>query len=277
VDWSGADREVVAAAAARQVQYLDWSDAAGEVDLSGTAVIHVRLSGAGLHRVRLPASIQRLQLNDPPLPRLRVEAPGDGRGLALQLFWRTANRDQVRIPAGLDRITSLWLWPDREAILTVLAGLADLQSLTVTFANTPGTLSDLPALRLLPELRTPQFDSAHDWDPDALPELPGLTELVLNGVRRTTAAAVKSRLKGSGVKVTTRDTKTDTWLAAHMFNPFRDWIEDSKAFGTPPAPRTPQPAPPSTPQPAEPQRSQAVEAALRGRSPSSTPSTPATS
>ena len=106
VNWSGTDRGVVAAAAARRLQYLYWSDTDGDIDLSVTAVIHVRLSGAGLRRVRLPVSLQRLQLNDPSLPELVVEAPDDGRGLDLHLFWRTANREQVRIPAGLNRITS---------------------------------------------------------------------------------------------------------------------------------------------------------------------------
>jgi hypothetical protein len=54
-----------------------------------------------------------------------------------------------------------------------------------------------------------EFDSAYDWDPDALPELAGLQHLVLNGVRRSTAAAIKSRFKGdlpesSGAQVRTR-------------------------------------------------------------------------
>jgi hypothetical protein len=265
VEWSGSDRGVAAAAAARRVRYLYWSAANGEIDLSGTSVTHVRLGGAGLRRILLPASIQRLQLNDPPLPELRVEAPDSGRGLQLQLFWRTANREQIRIPAGLNRITSLWLWPDREAMLSVVAGLADLQSLTVTFANAPGTVTDLSALRSLPALRTLQFDSAYDWDPDALPELPALQELVLHGTRRSTAAATKNRLKGRGVRVTISGTKTDTWLAAHLFNPFRDWIEESKAFGTAACKayakaRTALDAAAT----AGPERSQAVEAALRG-------------
>jgi hypothetical protein len=269
VEWSGSDRGVVAAAAARRVRYLYWSEADGEVDLSGTAVTHVRLGGVGLRRILLPASIQRLQLNDPPLPELRVEAPDDGRGLQLQLFWRTANREQIRIPAGLSRITSLWLWPDREVTLPVVAGLADLQSLTITFENAPGTLTDLPTLRLLPALRSLQFNSAYDWDPDALPDLPALQEIVLHGVRRSTAAAMKNRFKGRGVKVTTRATKTDTWLAAHMFNPFRDWIEDSKPFGTAACKayakaRTAVDAAAAAAAAAGSERSQALESALRG-------------
>lgn len=231
VEWSGPDRGVVAAAAARGVQYLYWSDADDAVDLSATSVTHVRLDGPGLRHVRLPASIQQLQLNDPPRPELRVEAPDDGHGRDLSLFWRTANGEQVRIPAGLSRITSLWLWPDRELTLSVVAGLADLRELTVTFENPPGTLTALSALRSLPALRTLQLDDAYDWDPDTLPDLPALEKLVLNGARRGTAAALKSRLQGRGVKVISRDTKTETWLAAHLFNPFRDWADDSPAFG----------------------------------------------
>lgn len=265
VEWSGSDRGVVAAVAARRVPYLYWSDADGQIDLSGTSVIHVRLGGAGLRRILLPTSIQRVQLNGPPLPKLRVEASDSGRGLQLQLFWRTANRAQILIPAGLSQITSLWLWPDREVALSVVAGLAELQSLTVTFENAPGTLTELFALQQLPALRTLQFDSAYDWDPDALPDLPALQELVLNGVRRSTAAAMKNRFKGRRVKVTISGTKTDTWLATHMFNPFRDWIEESTAFGTAACKaytkaRTALDAAAA----AGPERSQAVEAAFRG-------------
>jgi hypothetical protein len=114
-------------------------------------------------------------------------------------------------------------------------------------------------------LRTLQFDSAYDWDPDALPDLPALQELVLNGVRRSTAAAMKNRFKGRRVKVTISGTKTDTWLATHMFNPFRDWIEESTAFGTAACKaytkaRTALDAAAA----AGPERSQAVEAAFRG-------------
>jgi hypothetical protein len=262
VDWSGPDRGVVAAVAARRVRYLYWSDAPGEVDLSATSVVQVRLGGDGLRSIRLPASTRRLQLNDPPLPALRVEAPDDGRGMELQLFWRTADRERLRIPTGLSRITSAWLWPDREVTLSVVADLTDLRSLQVTFENAPGTLTGLSALRSLPALRTLQFECAYDWDPDALPELPALRELVLDGVRRTTAAAIRSRFKGGGVKVTARGTKTDTWLAAHLFNPFRDWVEDAKGFGAAACEayikaRTAVDA-------AGPARAQAREAALRG-------------
>ncbi|GIJ55004.1 hypothetical protein Vau01_025200 [Virgisporangium aurantiacum] len=73
--WSGLDRGVIAAAAGRGVRFLYWSDAAGEVDLSGTSAEHVRLGGVGLRGVRLPATVKRLQLNGPPIPDLPIEAP----------------------------------------------------------------------------------------------------------------------------------------------------------------------------------------------------------
>lgn len=265
IEWSGLDRGVVAAAAAHGVRFLYWSDAEGDVDLSGTSVEQVRLGGAGLRGVRLPRSIKRLQLNDPPLPDLSVEAPDHGHGRELQLFWRTANREQIRVPAGLDRVTSLWLWADREVTLSVLEGLADLEELQITFDSPPGTLTDLSALQMLPALHTLEFDSAYDWDPGAFPELPRLRRLVLNGVRRTAADTMKATLKGGRVKLTVRAAKTETWLAAHMFNPFRDWIHDGKAFGTAACmaytrARTAVDAAPST----GPDRSPALEAAVRG-------------
>lgn len=263
--WSGPDRGVVAAAAARGVRFLYWSDADGDVDLSGCSVESVRLGGAGLCSVRLPTTIRRLQLNDPPLPDLPVEAPDNGHGLQLQLFWRTANRDQIRVPAGLLRVTSLWLWADREITLSVLEGLADLEELQIAFSTAPGTLTDLSALRLLPALRTVEFDSAYDWDPHTMPRLPHLRQFVLDGVRRTTADTMKAALKGSPVKLTVRGTKTDTWLAVNMFNPFRDWIHDSKAFGTAACKaytkaRTAVDAAPAN----GPERTPALESALRG-------------
>jgi hypothetical protein len=71
IEWTGDDRGMLAAAAVRRVRYLDWSDVAGDVDLSATSLIEVRLAGVGLRSVRLPPSAGRLVLNGSPLPDLR--------------------------------------------------------------------------------------------------------------------------------------------------------------------------------------------------------------
>jgi hypothetical protein len=77
-----------------------------------------------------------------------------------------------------------------------------------------------------------RIDEAYELDPGALPDLPALRQLKLYGTRKSIAAAVKARYKGSKVRVHTLRAKTDEWLAIHMYNPFREWVEESKAFGT---------------------------------------------
>jgi hypothetical protein len=114
----------------------------------------------------------------------------------------------------------------------VLAGLTDLEHLRISFEDPSGTLTDTQDLRTHHGLHSLQLDDAYGWDPGSLPELPSLTYLEINGTRKGTAAAVKARFKGTGVDTTVRGAKSDAWLAAHMTNPFRDWVEDSKPFGT---------------------------------------------
>jgi hypothetical protein len=67
------------------------------------------------------------------------------------------------------------------------------------------------------------------------------------------------------VTVSASGTKTETWLAAHMNNPFRDWVDDSRAFGTAAcrAYTTARSAVDAAPA-AGPHREPAVQAALRG-------------
>jgi hypothetical protein len=112
-----------------------------------------------------------------------------------------------------------------------MASLTDLAELTLTFDRAPGTIVDLPLLELHTNLRRLQIDEAYGLAVDEIPELPILQTLELHGTRRATAVAVKSRYRGSDVSVHISGAKTNEWLALHMDNPFRDWIEDSKSFG----------------------------------------------
>jgi hypothetical protein len=102
---------------------------------------------------------------------------------------------------------------------------------TAEKSDPPGILTDLPELRRHRRLHHLQLDDAYGLDPEGLPELPSLRHLTLNGARRTTTTAVKARLKGGAVAVSVSGAKSQSWLAAHLDNPFRDWVEDSKAFG----------------------------------------------
>jgi len=54
---------------------------------------------------------------------------------------------------------------------------------------------------------------------------------VLDGTRRTIAAILGRRFRDGLVELSVHGVKTQAWLAAHMDNPFRDWVAESKAFG----------------------------------------------
>jgi hypothetical protein len=109
--------------------------------------------------------------------------------------------------------------------------LSDLEHLTLTFGTPPGIFTDLGQLRQYDRMHTLQLDDAYGLDPHALPDLPQLRHLVLNGTRRSIATALKRRFQSGQVTMSVSGAKTDAWLAAHMDNPFRDWVEDSRAFG----------------------------------------------
>ncbi|MFC0029995.1 hypothetical protein ACFFMM_10720 [Micromonospora chaiyaphumensis] len=228
VEWSGPERGIIEAVAARPgIRFLYWDDAVGDIDLTSTNLGTVRLNGAGLRSVRLPKSVGTLLLRRPPAA-LRVEAPEMGHGLDLRLFPYTSD---LVVPDGLHRTRKVWLWVGGEMSAAVLAGLTDLEDLRLTFGEPPGVLTDLPELGRHQRLHSLQLDDAYGLDPENLPELPSLRHLTLNGTRRATATAVKARLKGGAVTVSVNGAKSEAWLAAHMDNPFRDWVEDSEAFG----------------------------------------------
>ena len=228
VDWAGPQRGIVDAIAAHPtIRFLYWHDAVGDVDLRPTNLGTVQFEGAGLGNVRLPESVETLLLRDPPAT-LQVEAPDEGHGLDLRYF---QSGSQVLVPDGLRRTRTLWLWVGGAVSMAALSHLTDLEQLTVTFDDPPGTLTELGELRRHHRLRTLRLDDAFGLAPDGVPDLAGLRSLELVGTRRTTAAAVKARFKGSAVKVSVSGAKADSWLAQHMDNPFRDWIEDSKGFG----------------------------------------------
>ncbi|WP_345071969.1 hypothetical protein [Phytohabitans flavus] len=228
VEWSGPERGIVDAVAAHPgIRFLYWDDAAGDIDLGSTRLSEVRLEGAGLRSLRLPDQIETLLLRRPPAT-LNVHAPNGGHRLDLRLF---PYGPDVVIPDGLRRASKLWLWVGGEVSMTVLAAMTDLEDLTITFDGAPGALTDLRELDRHSRLHSLRLDDAFGLDPASLPELRSLRHLELNGTRRTTAAAVKGRFKGSAVTVSVSGAKSQAWLAAHMDNPFRDWVEDSEAYG----------------------------------------------
>jgi hypothetical protein len=241
VEWAGPARGIVEAVGARAgIEFLYWSDARGDVDLSATRLVSVRLDGPELRSVRLPASVRQLSLGRVPAafgadPRtatigaaLQVEAPNEGHQLDLRLFGYGAD---VVIPEGVRRASTLWLWVGGEVSAAVLCGLTDLEKLHITFDRAPGKVDHLSELGRHVNLRSLEFGDAYGLSVADLPDLPALGSLELHGTRRATAAAAKARYGGGRVKLCVSGAKTDKWLAVHMDNPFRDWVHDSKRFG----------------------------------------------
>ncbi|GAA1888156.1 hypothetical protein [Asanoa iriomotensis] len=224
--WTGAERGVVAAVARHGVQYLEWHDAAGDIDLTPTRVTGLRLFAGDLTLLRLPATTTMLLLQDPP-PAARVEAPG--HGLDLRIFFE---RQEPAIPDGVRGAAKVWVRAGRTFSAGVLAALTEVESIEIELVDPPGTLADTGELGVHRRLARLVVDNAYDWDPATLPDLPALRELEVEGTRKTTAAALKARFKGTAVAVSVSGAKSESWLDAHIDNPFMDWVEDGKAFGT---------------------------------------------
>jgi hypothetical protein len=123
------------------------------------------------------------------------------------------------------------LWVGGQISATVLSGLSDLEELRFTFDHAPGDVDDLSELGRHVHLRTLQLHDAYGLSVENLPELAALESLELHGTRKATAAAAKTRYRGSRIMLCVSGAKTDKWLAVHMDNPFRDWVHDSKRFG----------------------------------------------
>ncbi|MEV6847761.1 hypothetical protein [Actinoplanes sp. NPDC051411] len=107
-----------------------------------------------------------------------------------------------------------------------VAGLRNLTSLGLRFSGPPGVLTDAFALSSLPLAHLTLIGA---YGLDTLPELPALTA---DGVRRTTAGAIRARYRRGDVHLTIRGAKDDSWLATNLANPFRDWADDDPSFGT---------------------------------------------
>ncbi|MEV4533981.1 hypothetical protein AB0J82_09135 [Asanoa sp. NPDC049518] len=228
VKWSGPDRGMLQAVVARGLPALHWSDLPAEVDLSATRLVNLGLHGTDLRRLRLPPGIESLSMDDPH-PTLQVDSPDDGRGAEVLLSFRT---QPPTVPAGLRNAKKVWVKAGGELSARVLSGLTAVESLDIEFLDLPGRLTDTDDLRVHRALTTLTVDNAYDWDPSSLPDLPTLRELEVNGTLKGTAKALKARFKGSGVEVSVSGAKSESWVAAHIDNPFLDWVEESKAFGT---------------------------------------------
>ena len=220
--WAGADRGLVAALAAHPiVEDLTWTGAPADLDLSGTALTSLAVEGT-IGRLRLPGGLTSLHL----LAGARVDAisaADDGHWLRVTMSGAP--------PAGLDRLRDLRYLGRGTISAAPPAGLRQLESLWLAWHGAPGTLTDAAALRDLPRLAHLTLTDAYGLDAATLPDLPGLTSLTIHGLRRTVATAVKARYRRVPAHLSVTGAKNDTWLAANLTNPFRDWADDDSRAG----------------------------------------------
>jgi hypothetical protein len=224
IRWTGPDRGLSAALAGHPlISTIVWDDAPAEVDLSGTGVQNLTISGPSLRRLTLPSTLIYVNLSqyDPQL----VVQTNDYVRLGITLTGDAA------IPDGLRGVSHLVVEGGGEITADRFSGLPNLLDLTITFRTGPGELRNLSAMSTLDKLVNLTLTDAYAVDASLLPDLPALAYLGLNGVRRSTVAAVKARYRTTPVRLSLSGAKNDTWLAANLDNPFRDWADDDERGG----------------------------------------------
>lgn len=224
--WSGSDRGLVAALAGRPIiGDLTWRAAPAEVDLRRTHLTRLRLADSAVDRLRLPAGVNYLELSE-----TRVgSVDGDHKSRSVRVSITSGS--PVVIPPGLRELRDLHLIGAGTIDVAPLAGLTELSRLLLYWRDAPGELIGADALGGLPRLAELILTDGYGLRADTLPEMPALTRLTVHGLRRTVATAIKARYRHTGVHVTVTGAKDDTWLAANLSNPFRDWADDDARAG----------------------------------------------
>ncbi|MBF9134600.1 hypothetical protein I0C86_37575 [Plantactinospora sp. S1510] len=225
--WSGPDRGLSDFLATRPMfSCLSWRNAPPEVDLGDSGLTDLTLSGSDLRAVRLPPGLLGLTLiGDLPGSVLASER---GRWLNLTLEVPPV---PVPIPDGLRGVRRLVLRGDGEILAAPVEVLTELETLSIWWRKPPGRLVEPNALTSLHRLHSLQLDDGYGYDAATLPDLPGLRWLEVDGLPRSVVAPLKARYRNTGVSLTVRGAKSDTWLAANIGNPFRDWVDDDPRGG----------------------------------------------
>ncbi|MFC6018813.1 hypothetical protein ACFP2T_21705 [Plantactinospora solaniradicis] len=225
--WSGPDRGLSDFLATRpMISYLGWRDAPPEVNLGDSGLTDLALSGSDLRTVRLPPELLGLTLLG-GLPRTVLVAE---RGRWLDL---TAEVPAVPapLPEGLRAVRHLVLRGDGVILAAPLGVLTELETLSISWQKPPGRLVDPDAMASLHRLHTLRLGNAYGCDAATLPDLPRLRRLEVDGLPRSVVAPLKARYRNTEVGLTVRGAKADTWLAANVGNPFRDWVDDDPRGG----------------------------------------------
>jgi hypothetical protein len=228
VTWLGPDRGLTAAPASRLViSSLTWHNAPAEVDLSKTRLHHLAISGNDLRMLRLPPGLRSLELTAPD-PALRVDADSSGRRLRLRVHEAGPH---TAIPPGLHGVRDVSLDGTGTFSATTLTALSSLQQLRLRWHSPPGELIDPRELAHLHQLAVVELVDGYGLEADTLPDLASLDYLGISGLRRSIIPALRSRYHATAVRLDLRGAKNDTWLAANLTNPFRDWVDDDARAG----------------------------------------------
>ncbi|MEU4244065.1 hypothetical protein [Actinoplanes sp. NPDC026619] len=224
--WSGPGRGLVAALDGHPiVEDLTWTAAASSLDLRATGLTSLSVAGT-IGVLQLPDTLTSLHL----MAGARVEAvsaAGQGEWLTLTV----TDDGGGGLPSGFDGLRDLRYVGRGTISAAPLRGLRQLESLWLAWRDAPGDLGDAAALSGLPRLAHLTLTDAYGLDADTLPDLPALTALTIAGLRRTVAAAVKARYRRMPIHLRITGAKNDTWLAANLTNPFRDWADDDPRGG----------------------------------------------
>jgi hypothetical protein len=225
--WAGSDRGLAAALTDHPIiDDLTWTAAPSSLDLRRTALTSLSISGT-IDLLQLPEGLTSLHLMDGARVGA-VTAAEHGQWLTLSI---TSSTPDGHIPAGLDRLRDLRQTGKGTISAAPLSALRHLESLWLSWQGAPGGLSHAAVLGELPRLARLTLIDAYGVAAGTLPELPALTGLTIHGLRRTAAAAIRARYRRSTVHLTVTGAKNDTWLAANLTNPFRDWTDDHPRGG----------------------------------------------
>ncbi|GAA2208579.1 hypothetical protein GCM10009850_040370 [Nonomuraea monospora] len=227
--WEGSDRGLTAALGRRPgVSALRWENPPSVVDLSGTGVTSLWISGTCPRRLLLPGRLERLTFLDHTGELPEVVAEADGARIGLFII-----APEPSVPSGLRSVRDLELSVGGAFSASSLSTLAALEVLRIDWTAPPGELTDAEKLASLRSLRSLELNGAYALEADTLPGTwPALRSLHVDGIRRPTAELLKARYRGSGLDLAVRGVKTDEWLAAYLTNPFRDWVEDDRRAAT---------------------------------------------
>jgi hypothetical protein len=225
--WAGPDRGLVAALTDHPIiDHLTWTAAPSSVDLRGTGLTSLSISGT-IDLLQLPDGLTSLNLMDGASVG-SVTAAEHGVWLLLSI---TSPTPGAHIPAGLDRLLDLRQIGKGTINATPLSVLRHLESLWLAWHGAPGDLNDATVLGELPRLTRLTLTDAYGIDAHTLPNLPALTGLTIHGLRRTVATAIKARYRCTTIHLRITGAKNDTWPAANLTNPLRDWADDDPRGG----------------------------------------------